>query len=224
MNELKFCLLHITLLLLLTSNSRAQSDSTLTPILQKLSNDLSTLSLDNQNNTLAFPGETEQNFVAFDFTEKYESYNSVLFKIPISNADTFYRFINDLPLVEKQNLIVHYYGIEKDFRERLRKAGLPEELSFLIPALSGMNVRSVGDGKRAGLWQLTHFQAVLNRLDLNRLVDERFDLGRSTSAAIAEIVKMKELFGSDEKAILAFLTGPTIIRNAMANPGRCGEL
>jgi len=204
------------LLLLLTSNSRAQSDSTLTPILQKLSNDLSTLSLDNQNNTLAFPGETEQNFVAFDFTEKYESYNSVLFKIPISNADTFYRFINDLPLVEKQNLIVHYYGIEKDFRERLRKAGLPEEISFLIPALSGMNVRSVGDGKRAGLWQLTHFQAVLNRLDLNRLVDERFDLGRSTSAAIAEIVKMKELFGSDEKAILAFLTGPTIIRNAMA--------
>lgn len=209
---MKFCLIHISLLLLFTGISQAQTDSTLSPVLLRLSNDLAFLSSEEIFSTEYTPVE----YSSKGFDEKWDEQHSLIFDAVLAEAETDYQFLNHLPEVQKSALIFSFCQTKEIIQNELAEAGLPAELRFLAPALSGMNQRSVGSVKSAGLWQLTHFQAVLNGLTVNRLLDERFDFGRSTRAAVAELLKMKKVFGSDEKAILAFLAGPTNLRNALA--------
>ncbi len=213
LKELKFCLLHITILLLYTSISQAQTDSTQNSILQKLTSDLSAISESQNHGVTTTFSETEG--ITAEFAAKYRSMPAVLFSNPISGAASYYTFLNNLSPDVQESLVTHYSEFELRVHDQIVAVSLPQEISFLAPALSAMNIRSIGNEKRAGLWQLTHFQAVLNGLKVTRLMDERFDEGHSTLAVIAELVKMKKEFGTDEHAVLAFLSGPVTLRNAL---------
>lgn len=145
--------------------------------------------------------------------EEFSALDWKIFAEPIPGFSSFFSFTEHLSANDKQQLISALQYYQPLFLNELQKAGLPDELQFLPVALSILDNGATGKEKRAGLWQLTHFQAVLNGLEVNRLVDERFDAGKATRAAISEIKRLISAFDSDELAVLAYLSGPTRLRN-----------
>ena len=77
----------------------------------------------------------------------------------------------------------------------LRKAGLPEELSWLPLVESGFKIRALSSARALGLWQFipsTGYKYGLNRDDW---VDERMDVEKSTQAAISYMKDLHDMFG-----------------------------
>ncbi len=152
-----------------------------------------------------------------DFTREIQK-NS-LFPKATSNAPVFFRFLNELPANEKQSLVKWFSYYQPVFENSLKEAGLPDDLKYLAPALSAMNNNFVGKNRRAGAWQLSHFQGVLNGLKVDKLVDERLDVKKSTQAAVQELKKNEALFDHPKMALLAFVFGKTAVKNLCARAG-----
>lgn len=125
----------------------------------------------------------------------------------------YYSFINGLTVSQKHALIKVFSYYEDDFDRVLANAGLSDDLKYLPAVLSAMNNSFVGNYRRAGLWQLTHFQAVMNGLLDDRMVDERLDVEKATKAAVDEMSKNMQLFNDERLAVLAYVFGKTKIRN-----------
>ncbi len=140
-----------------------------------------------------------------------EHYPSTLF---------YLQYLNDLTLFNKQHLIAYFSLYEPFFEKQFKQAGLPVEIKYLAPALSAMNPRAIGDNKRSGIWNLNHFQGVLNGLQISRLLDERLNERMATRAAVNQFKQNKVIFGSNELAVLAFLVGNARLQNTLA---RCAN-
>ncbi|MGE0021420.1 MAG: LysM peptidoglycan-binding domain-containing protein [Draconibacterium sp.] len=150
-------------------------------------------------------------------------------RLPVFASFTFYagawfNTFNTLPLNEKQNLLRYFSANEEYFDKELRKAGLPVELKYVAPAVSGMNMMAVGENKKAGLFQLSHFQAVLNGLEVNQLIDERFNPKLAAKAFAAEMKKNQLVFKNTELAMLAYFCGNTCLQNAIAGAGKGADI
>ena len=77
----------------------------------------------------------------------------------------------------------------------LKRAGLPEELSWLPLVESGFKIRALSRARALGLWQFipsTGYKYGLNRDDW---VDERMDAEKSTQAAIGYMKDLHDMFG-----------------------------
>jgi len=77
----------------------------------------------------------------------------------------------------------------------LKKAGLPDELSWLPLVESGYKISALSSARALGLWQFipsTGYKYGLNRDDW---VDERMDIQKSTRAAIAYLKDLHAMFG-----------------------------
>ena len=77
----------------------------------------------------------------------------------------------------------------------LKKAGLPEELSWLPLVESGFKIRALSRARALGLWQFipsTGYKYGLNRDDW---VDERMDVEKSTQGAIGYLKDLHDMFG-----------------------------
>lgn len=141
--------------------------------------------------------------------------NGSLFNGEIPLTEKYYALLANLSETDQKRLVQRFSNYESYFDSVLNEAGLTAELKYLAPALSGLNVSAVGADKRAGIWQLTHFQGIFGGLEINRLVDERFDVAKTTQVFIAQIKRNTQLFGSVENAVLAYLAGDTKFRNAL---------
>jgi membrane-bound lytic murein transglycosylase D len=89
----------------------------------------------------------------------------------------------------------------------LRKAGLPEELSWLPLIESGFKVKALSRARALGLWQFipsTGYKFGLNR---DRFVDERLDFMKSTDAAIAYLKELHNIFGDWATVLAAYNCG-----------------
>jgi len=148
--------------------------------------------------------------------ENDEHYSFRLFPEISSYSNGFLQFLNSLPLMQKQNLIHLFSFYENQVDISLKEAGLPAELKYLAPALSAMNLGADGWDGKAGVWQLTHFQAVMNGLQIGPLVDERLNPLLSTPAFIAVIKQNFASFKTPELAVLGYLYGNAKVKNAIS--------
>lgn len=134
-------------------------------------------------------------------------------------AEAIFRHLSEMSSDNQQAFIRSFSLYDAVMHSELKEASLPDEIRFLAPALSAMNPMAVGEHKRAGIWQLNHFQGVLNGLNISDLLDERYNETLATKAFVNQIKQNETLFGNTELAILAYLAGKTKLRNAMASLG-----
>ena len=151
-----------------------------------------------------------------DFDAEFTADRSAVFNTKQTNSSYFYQFLKDENPVKLRMLISGFNAYAPLFSSALAQANLPDELKYLAPAVSAMNPKAVDDKKRAGVWQLSHFQAVLNGLQVDRLIDQRFDVVESTRAFVAQMQQNTSLFGSCEKAVLAYFVGNVALRNLLS--------
>ncbi len=151
----------------------------------------------------------------YDFSGKYESLKFSVFQDVLKNSGEYFRQLNSLSEREKKDLIRLFSFYEKDFEAALKKDGIPVELKYMAPAVSALNSKAVGTEKRAGVWQLTHFQAFLNGGEVTRLVDDRMNIQRETKLATLQLKRNFEIYDDWELAVMAFLSGNTLVKNAM---------
>jgi len=119
-------------------------------------------------------------------------------EIPIiTNADVE-KEIRQFQTVERDFFISSYQRsmiYRPVILRELRKAGLPEELSWLPLVESGYKISALSSARALGLWQFipsTGYKYGLNRDDW---VDERMDVEKSTHAAIDYFKDLHAMFG-----------------------------
>jgi hypothetical protein len=76
--------------------------------------------------------------------EKYGELNLGLFPEMSDKTVGYYQFLNSLPIVQKENLIRMFSFYERKFDTGFKIAGLPSELKYIAPAISGLNQNAVG--------------------------------------------------------------------------------
>jgi membrane-bound lytic murein transglycosylase D len=156
--------------------------------------------------------------------EKYSQLNLGLFPEISNQTAGYYQFLNSLPVIQKENLVRMFSLYEKWFDACLKKAGLPNELKYIAPAISGLNQNAIGENGTAGIWQLTHFQAVLNGLEVGQMIDERFNPELSTRAFAAVMRQNFAAFKTPELAVLGYLYGNAKVKNAISFSGEHAAL
>ena len=101
--------------------------------------------------------------------------------------------------------------------KELKKAGLPEELSWLPLVESGFKINALSTARALGLWQFipsTGYKYGLNRDDW---VDERMDMEKSTRAAIDYMKELHTMFGDWLTVLAAYNCGEGRIIKTIAS-------
>ena len=99
----------------------------------------------------------------------------------------------------------------------LRKAGLPEELSWLPLIESGFKVKALSSARALGLWQFISSTGHKFGLKRNLYIDERLDPYKSTHAAIAYLKELHEIFGDWPTVLAAYNCGEGRVLRTIRN-------
>jgi len=91
--------------------------------------------------------------------------------------------------------------------EKLKKAGLPEELSWLPLIESGFKPRALSTARALGLWQFISSTGYKFGLERNVYVDERLDPEKATEAAIKYLTALHQIFGDWCTVLAAYNSG-----------------
>ncbi|MEJ2643017.1 MAG: LysM peptidoglycan-binding domain-containing protein [Desulfosarcinaceae bacterium] len=91
--------------------------------------------------------------------------------------------------------------------QKLREAGLPEELSWLPLIESGFKVKALSRARALGLWQFIPSTGYKFGLKRTQYVDERIDPEKATDAAIAYLKELHGIFGDWSTVLAAYNCG-----------------
>ena len=105
------------------------------------------------------------------------------------------------------------------FEEALGKHGLPYELKYVPVIESALKPMARSRAGAAGLWQFMPSTAKRYGLEVNSLVDERYDVYKSTEAACAFLQALYTIFGDWNLAIAAYNCGPGNVSKAIHHAG-----
>jgi hypothetical protein len=143
-------------------------------------------------------------------------------KIPLAKDDTRERFEREyFQLLENRGLMtilvkryLKYAGL---INEEIQKMALPSDLIYLVTAESYLSPRAVSNANAAGLWQFIKDTGKREGLQINDCVDERYNIKRSTRAALSHLKKLYSEFGDWFIAMAAYNAGPGRLREAINN-------
>jgi membrane-bound lytic murein transglycosylase D len=131
-------------------------------------------------------------------------------EIPLAMNEHVAREIRSFQTVERDFFIDSYYrsGLYRPhIVAQMKKAGLPEDLSWLPLIESGFKVKALSRARALGLWQFIASTGYRFDLRRDRWVDERMDLERSTEGAISYLTTLHDLFGDWTTVLAAYNCG-----------------
>ena len=98
---------------------------------------------------------------------------------------------------------------------KLAAAGMPDDLKYLAVAESALITYSRSNKGARGPWQFMVLAARSNGLRRNGVIDERLNFEKSTDAALRNLKRLYEKFGSWALAMAAYNGGETRLRKAI---------
>ena len=217
LNSRLFSILSLAILLVFSPHfSNAQNSTDSASLQIQFKNNLTELNdLYCWSDTSFYPGRFQFHSIK-NIPAEFQKLNLPFFAEFNNQTEPFYQFLDALEIEEKQNLIRYFSFYEKEFEAIFKNEGLPVELKYLAPAISAMYPKAEGNFKKAGVWQLTHFHAVLNGIQINKLVDERLNIFLSTIAVARQLKQNLQQFKNIDLAVAAFVLGDVKVRNAIS--------
>ena len=91
--------------------------------------------------------------------------------------------------------------------EKLREAGLPEELSWVPQIESGFKFNAYSRARALGLWQFISSTGYRFGLKRDRWIDERMDPEKATQAACKYLAELHSFFGDWTTALASYNCG-----------------
>lgn len=123
----------------------------------------------------------------------------------------------------KYGLMSRVVGLSKYYfpmiEQELLKAGLPIELRAMAIIESALQTTAVSRAGAAGLWQFMAPTGKVYGLEVNSLVDERYDPLKATQAACRYLKDLYGIYNNWLLAIAAYNCGPGNVNKAIARSG-----
>lgn len=144
-------------------------------------------------------------------------------KVPLDQADVVERLEREVYVNTywESNLILLFKRSKKylpEIERILRAQGVPADFKYLAIAESGLlNATSSAGAK--GYWQILEETGVEYGLEISPSVDERYDLEKSTLAAVAYFKKAHAKFGNWTAVAASYNMGQTGLANRQQEQG-----
>jgi len=153
------------------------------------------------------------------YSSKHTTTNGKRSEIPhIVNSDVE-KEIRLFQTIEK-DFFVQSYGRSVLYRtiilRELKKAGLPEELSWLPLVESGFKIHALSSARALGLWQFIPSTGYKYGLNRSEWIDERMDVEKSTKAAIDYLKELHGMFGDWLTVLAAYNCGEGRVLNVIS--------
>ncbi len=148
--------------------------------------------------SLASPVELPYHSIIRDYISRYTSPKSTLMSNVISRSKFFFPIIED----------------------ELIKHNLPIELRSMAIIESALTNNAVSPAGAAGLWQFMPSTGKAYKLEINSLVDERYDPVKSTIAACQFMSDLYNMYDDWTLAIAAYNCGPGNVNKAISRSGK----
>ena len=110
----------------------------------------------------------------------------------------------------------YYFSI---FEHALAKYDLPLELRFLPIIESALNPKAISSAGAGGLWQFMIGTGKMYDLEINSLVDDRFDPRKSSDAAARYLRDLYTIYNDWHLVIAAYNCGPGNVARAIRKSG-----
>ena len=115
---------------------------------------------------------------------------------------------------ETQKLLDDFLPHKSFFQNELLKAGLSQEFCYLPLMLKKIQLENKGTFYTAGTWNLPLLVAIKYGLTVNTQIDERYDLQKSTKAAIAYLLAIEQEQKNDWDVIIAYSNSLSALKAA----------
>jgi len=145
-------------------------------------------------------------------------------KVSLAKEEMRERFEREyFQLLENKGLITilvkRYLKYSGLINADIQKMALPPDLIYLVITESYLNPRAVSQAQAAGIWQFMKETGKKEGLVINDHVDERYNIKRSTRAALTHLKRLYSEFGDWFIAMAAYNAGSGRLKEAIENQG-----
>ena len=166
-------------------------------------------------------------FAALTFDSNYNSNVRILKAFDIGASFLYDKKLNQMEAREKVKYkSKHFFRAMNDayifiprIKEVLSQYNIPPEFLYLAMAESNFSTQAYSDKRAVGMWQFMPHTAKLFHLRVDRYVDERRDLIKSTEAAAQYLSYLHRKFGKWYLAAIAYNCGGGCVSRAIRRAG-----